>query len=191
MSVIQDALKRARESRRQKESEASGAPPPAPSVVAVTVTKGPAVSWLWWLTLALFLAESGLIFREFQLRRKSETKLHQALLLLNDERGKSLDLLKEKTEFEGQLAALQDARDKAIAEKESLAQGKRRVEFENLEKEKKVSQMTKEMHVLQMRNVQLANEVQTLKRRVAELSVVAPAPVSLPSADSSQTVPRN
>ena len=154
MSVIHDALKRA---RRSRPIPAPGAPLSAPG------PKGSAPVWLWWLTLALFLIESGLLFHTYQRRLKAEEKLQNALLQLNDERARTLELLSEKSVFDARLAQAEDERDQAILQKDAVSKAKQDVEFENLEKEKKMFEMSKQIHELEMVKWQLTNELNPLK----------------------------
>ena len=160
MSVIHDALKRARQSRSTPRPAApAGAQPPAFG----GGPKGGAPAWLWWLTLVLFLAESGLHFHTYQRRLKAEEKLQNALLQLNDERARTLELLSEKSVFDARLAQAGDERDQAILQRDAISKAKQDVEFENLEKEKKLYEMSKQIHELEMVKWQLTNELNPLK----------------------------
>lgn len=128
-------------------------------IKVVTTSKSGLPLALWILTLVLFLVETGLYVRERGLRQKAEDKMRQALLLLNDERGQSMDSLKSKVETEASLAVTKQERDKALAETNSLLKAKQQLEFDNLEKEKKVSGMSKEIHDLQMKNLELTEKI--------------------------------
>jgi hypothetical protein len=91
--------------------------------------------------------------------------------------GKNLDLLREKTEFEDRLQAIQAELEMAGAENRELSDAKVRVEKENVEKERSVSELTKQVHGLEMEKLQLSQENQALKEQVQKLSVpVQPAP---------------
>ena len=151
MSAIHEALERARDPQRKKDTR--GVVPDSPPVLMMVTA----------LVFVLFVVQSALFFRESYFRRKAENKLQQAFLQLNDERGKSLDLLKVGTEYEDRLAKLQKERDRILAEKESLARANKQVEFDNLAKEVKLSQMSKELHKLEVAKLELTEEIRSLK----------------------------
>ena len=147
MSAIHEALKRS----------------DRPSQVVVTVTKKSAAGWLWGLTLVLFLLMSAAVVRESAQRRHAEGKLQQAYLQLNGERGKSLDMIQDQKGTEARLALLQKKLDRVMAEKDSLARANKEVELDNVAKEKKISQMTKDLHVLEMTKLRLTEELRNLQ----------------------------
>lgn len=145
MSVIHETLKRARESRQK------------PGVPFAWLGKAVRSSSMAWTVagLAVLIAATSLYYREFQSGKKSHTKLQLALLKLNDARVEAEDALKQKAKLE--------------AERDSLAAKKQEVEYDNIEKEKKISGFSRQMHDLEMRKLQLLNENKMLKKRIADI----------------------
>ena len=95
--------------------------------------------WLSWAMFFLVLVESAFCVREHQLRLRAEEKMKLAYLALNDVRGQSLDS-----------QALRRQLDQALREKSELARSHQSLEFDNLNKEKKISKMTRELHELKV-----------------------------------------
>jgi hypothetical protein len=125
-----------------------------PRVSLAWLAKAVRSSWMAWTVtaFAVVLAMTSLYFREFQSGNKSHTKLRLALLELNDAR----------------------------LDRDSLAAKKQEVEYDNFEKEKKISGLTKELHLLEMGKLQLESENKILKKRIAGMLASAVGP-SAPS----------
>lgn len=171
MSVIHESLKRAREARQKKT-------PPVSHEISPTITvrsERKAASRLVWLMSFFVLAEGAFFVRESALRQRAEEKMKQAYLELNDARGDSLDVRKKKKEMESRVMDLQRELKKAVIDKTELISAKRSVELENLEKEKKISALTKDMHRIEMSKYQLKEEVDSLKRELSKWS--SPLPI--------------
>jgi ribosomal protein S13 len=172
MSAIHEALKRAREARQTKNP---GIPPKdTPSLIVRTGR--PVSAWLLWSMLALVLAEGAFFVREGALRRKAEYKMKLAYLELNKARGDSIDVRTKKVEIELQIEGLRNQLKKAVTNKADMSSAKRLVELENLEKEKKISELTKKMHEVEMDKFQLKEEIQSLKRELSMQSSSAERP---------------
>ena len=146
MSVIHEALRRARAIR------------PKPSVTVRS--RGPAPAWLGWLMLFFVLAEGALYLRERYLRTHSQEKMRLAYLALNDARGDSTE----------EIRRLKVKLNEALRSKDDIASVKQSVEFDNVRKEQKLSDLTKEMHGLEMSKMRLQDEVQALKAELAKIS---------------------
>ncbi len=120
MSVINEALKRAREF-----SQKPGSPANRPGKTTLDFS-----SKAWILAwIAVFIAGASLYYREFQSHQKTQTKLQQALLKLNDARGEAMQAY-------------------------GLVAKKQVLEYDNLEKEKKISELSKQLHELKMDKLQ-------------------------------------
>ena len=182
MSVIHEALKRAREARQKKSPLVSQNPDPAFTVR----TSGRPAAWLVWLMSFFVLAEGAFFVRESFLRQRAEEKMKQAYLELNDARGDSLEVRKKKGEMESRIVDLQQQLKKAVLDKTDLLSTKRSVELENLEKEKKISELTKSMHRVEMNKYQLKEEVDSLKRELSKWS--SPLPIQ-PENDPASSEP--
>ena len=89
----------------------------------------------------LVLAESVFCIAEHQQRLRAEEKMKLAYLALNDVRGQSLDS-----------QALRRQLDQAVREKNEYVRLQQSLEFDNLNKEKKISKMTRELHELKVRS---------------------------------------
>ena len=127
MSIINEALKRAKE---------GGAPePPPPATAPRPASAGPSKAWIA-AGVAVFIAASALYWREFQSRQGAQAKLQAALLQLNDARTQAAQADEEKV--------------RALREMEAVAAKQREVEYDNFEKEKKISDLSKEVHELHM-----------------------------------------
>ncbi len=113
------------------------------------------------------LAESALLVRENVLRRKAEEKMKLALYRLNDERGGALEIRKKKSEIEFQADDLRSRLRKAVSDIMDLSSAKRLVELENLEKEKRIAQLTKNMHEVEISKLQLKEELRELKKELS------------------------
>jgi len=183
MSVIHESLKKARESRQQKDP---GTPAGEGSTLTVRAGRSPGVRF-WWLMLFFVLAEGAFFIRESALRLKAEEKMKQAYLELNDVRGNSLLVQKKKIQIESQVEDLRNQLKKAVLDKTDLLRSKRSVELENLEKEKKISELTKTMHEVEMSKFQLKEEAQALKRELSRWS--SPLPLATQNAESSSSEP--
>ncbi len=90
-------------------------------------SKPATIAWI-----AILIAISSLYYREIQTSQRTRTKLQQALLQLNDARIQA-----------------DQARQMVVA--------KQQLEYENFEKEKKISRLSKELHELKMSKPQLAS----------------------------------
>ena len=161
MSAIHEALKQAQDPKQKKDVPKT--PPSGGGVAPVAMPKINTAGWLWGLTLALLLVQSELYFHESRLRRKAESKMQAAYLQLNDERGKSLDSVQERAKAEDRIESFKKERDRALAENRSLAKANKQVELDNLAKEKKISQLAKELHESEMSKLQLTEEIRSLK----------------------------
>lgn len=183
MSVIHESLKKARETRQPKDQAT-----PSGEVPALTVRTGrpPSVRFLW-LMLFFVLLEGAFFIRESALRHKAEEKMKQAYLELNDVRGNSLEAQKKKVQIESQVEDLRDQLKKAVLDKTDVLRSKRSVEMENLDKEKKISELTKTMHEVEMSKFQLKEEIRALKQELSRWS--SPLPVAAQSAESPSPEP--
>ena len=138
MSVIHEAVKRARgEKSPQRPALTKKSPEFKPSVLV-------------WVLLFFLIAEAALCWREHNLRLHSEEKMHQAYLQLNDSRGEYL----EKS----------DTVRRSASELRELRAKLSQVESDNLEKEKKLSGLTKEIHQTEMEKFRLEDQIKTLKK---------------------------
>jgi septal ring factor EnvC (AmiA/AmiB activator) len=169
MSVIHESLKRA----RQPKDRAT----PSGEVPALTVRTGraPGVR-LWWVMLFFVLAEGVLFVRESALRLRAEDKMRQAYLELNDARGNSIEAQKKSAQIGSQAEDLRDQLKKAVQDRADLLRAKRSVETENLEKEKKIAELTKSVHEVEMSKFQLKEEIQALRRELSAKNVSAESP---------------
>ena len=163
MSATHEALKRAREVRQKKAPLTS----PQGEAVLTVGSHRPASAWFWWMMLFFVLAESALLVRENVLRRKAEEKMKLALYRLNDERGGALEIRKKKSEIEFQADDLRGRLRKAVSDIMDLSSAKRLVELENLEKEKRIAQLTKNMHEVEISKLQLKEELRELKKELS------------------------
>ena len=122
MSVINEALKQAE------------GPEKSPSL---TPNPSRSLPMAWWVAIfAVLIAMVSLYVNEFQSRQKAQAKLQAALLQLNDARSEAMTAMEQK--------------EWALAEKKALAAKTQEVEYDNFEKEKKISDLSKEVHELKM-----------------------------------------
>ena len=167
MSVIHEALRRARQSRPTKNGPSNAPTGEKPALTVRSSRQAPA--WLGWLLMVFVLAEGALYLRERSVRLHSEDKMRAAYLALNDTRG---DTTEEIRRLKVKLNEAERSKTAALNVKQS-------VEFDNLRKEKKVSELTKEMHLAEMSKYRLQDEVKALKAELAKLSSAnAPEPPS-------------
>ena len=132
MSVINEALKRAGEPEK-KQTEASVAPPP----LAKPVKAARPLTAAWTVAiLAVLIAIASLYMSEFQSRQKTQAKLQAALLQLNNARSEAVTAMEQK--------------EWALAEQKAIAAKAQEVEYDNFEKEKKIADLSKEVHELKM-----------------------------------------
>ena len=173
MSVIHEALKRARDLHHKKPSSLSASVEAKPALTVHSERKPGA--WIVWLMSFFVLAEGAFFVRESAQRQRAEEKMRQAYLELNGARGDSLEIRKEKVEMESRVTDLQRQLKKVVLDKTELLGEKRSVELENLEKEKKISNLTKGLHQTEMGKYQLKEEVESLKRELSKWS--SPLPI--------------
>lgn len=179
MSVIHEAIKRARQARQaRQEKNPPAAPSRAPDLTVRSAVRRPV--WPWWVMSFFVFVSCALAWREHRLRLKSENKMRAAYLELNDVRGDFLETKKNKTEAEVRYASeineMGQKLNDALKVKTELIHAKQAVEFDNLDKEKKLSLLTKKAHETEMDKFRLQDEVKALR---AELSSrPAPEPVS-------------
>jgi hypothetical protein len=174
MSAIHEAIKKAREARQEKSPAAPSASATKPSLTLKSPRQTP--PWLWWAMLFFVLAEGALYLYERQKRARSEDKMRLAYLELNDVRGEVIDSEMKQSATKARIAQLEARLGEAEEEKARIESAKQRVEFENLDKEKKVSKLTKEMHEVEMTKFQLQDEIKALKAELEKRSVPEPAP---------------
>ena len=177
MSVLHEAIKRAREARARqggKSQPSAAAPPvapadaPRPSLTVRSVRRAPA--WIGWLMLFFLLAEGALYLRERNLRLHSEDKMRAAYLQLNDVRGEYLQKSDTVRRSASELRELRTKLDDALRSKTELAKAKQAVEYDNLNKEKNVSELRKQMHEIEMSKYRLQGELYALKAELAKVS---------------------
>jgi hypothetical protein len=175
MSVIHEAVKRARAAWQEKRSQT-----PAPARAALTVRPAPARgAWLAWLMLFFVLAEGALYWRERALRLRSQEKMRAAYLELNDARGEVLQKKQVQIRNASELRELRTKLDEALRSKTEVLNAKQAVEYDNLDKQKKVSDLTKRAHKAEMDKFQLQYEINALKAELAKISpAAAPEPAS-------------
>lgn len=122
----------------KRSSAAKNAPGVSPALSKPALTVEGARSspaWLWWLMLFFVLAEGGLYLRERSLRLDAQEKMLRLKTKYND-------ALRSKTE--------------ALNAEQS-------VEYDNLANQKKVSDLTKKMHEIEMSRLRLEDEVKKLR----------------------------
>ena len=126
MTVIDEALKRAEQPKQKPVKQAY--PPGSPR----------SLSRAWAVAaFAVFVAIASLYVREIQSRQKTQAKLLAALLKLNDAREDAKQAREERA--------------RALADKDAIAAKDRQVEYDNIEKEKKISDLSREVHELKMK----------------------------------------
>ena len=139
MSVINEALKRAGEpEKKQSQAPARQVSSPKPARPLSTV-------WLVAI-FAVLIAMASLYANELGSRQKAQAKLQAALLQLNDARSQAMEEAQQKS--------------RALAEKAAIAAKKQEVEYDNFEKEKKISDLSKEIHELKMSGSQSSQPAQ-------------------------------
>lgn len=178
MSVIHEAVKKARQVWKEDQtpdrlSAVSPEPKTEKSHFSIQKTGRTAPEWVVWFLSALVLAEAGLCFWESNRRQKAEEKMKLAYLELNDARGNYLDAKKDKEEVDlkrsREIRKLQEQMERAVAERREIAMQKQSVEFDNLQKTKKISELTKNIHQLEMDKYKLQDEVDELNVRTRTL----------------------
>lgn len=162
MSVIHEAVKRARSS--QPEKTASRLSPEASSEKVPASSASPAILWVL-AALALFeaLALAWVVVE----KSRTEGKLQSAYLELNDVRGEALDAKKGIVDSEARMGSENRILKKKLKELES-------VEFENLEKERTISGLTKRTHEAEMARYRLEEEVRALKAKLTAQESATP-----------------
>ena len=98
---------------------------------------GLSLSWMI-AAVSVFVAIGALYIHETQARQNAQAKLQAALLELNDTRGEMLEAAQEKN--------------RVLAEHDASAAKRREVEYDNIEKEKKIAELSKEVHELRMKS---------------------------------------
>ena len=174
MSVIHEAIKRARAVRQEKK-QSSGAPASEPPQVVVQ-GGGTVPAWLLWMMLLFVLAEGALYLRERGERIHSEDKMRKAYLELNDERGKLLDKNASHKRVMTDLQEMESKYNAALRSREEAFKAKENVEFDNLTNQKKVNDLTREKHELEMDKYKLQAEKDSLKAQLARAEAAAVPP---------------
>ena len=131
MSIINEALKRAGEPEKKQVA----ALPPISSASSPKQARSLSRAWLIAI-FAVSIALASLYASEFQSRQKAQAKLQAALLQLNDARSEAMKATEQK--------------ERVLAEKKLLATKAQEVEYDNFEKEKRISDLSKEVHELKM-----------------------------------------
>ncbi len=191
MSVIHQSLKKASEAN----AESGLRPPVGPEAGAAALRvidarpkKSLSRPWLFPLMVfAVMLTASSLIYAyEHDARVQAEAKLSSALNELNDSRAQAAEITRQKEETEKTLGAraetLQSQLKNVSDEKESLVREKQALEFDNLSKEKKNSQLSGQAHRLQMNKLHLLGVVKKLRQKDAPPPAVAVEAAQDPSA---------
>ncbi len=130
MSVIHEAMK-------QKEPANSAAKRPVPPASAPAPVRARGASAAWAAAgVAVFVALTALYWRETRDRQTAEAKLQAALLELNDARNEVSEAAADKA--------------RAVRQLDAVAAKQREVEVENFEKEKKIADLSKEVHELKI-----------------------------------------
>lgn len=169
MSAIHEALKKARNVRKGQEAEpkTETSARMAPAVIEVRSTVNPAmVAWM------VAIAMVGVAAFSWQYARASslQKKLTLALLELNDTRGDYLDSHKKKANEVDKLRSTVEQLNDKIRQLEKdrnhVWMLKQTVEVENLQKEKKISEITKQKHDLEMTRWRLSEELDELKKEI-------------------------
>lgn len=166
MSAIHEALKKARSLRKHQET------PPvedtrAQSAPVIEVRQATSRSSLGWMVAVIMIGVAAFSW-EYAHATRLQKKLTQALLELNDTRGDYLNVKKKKIEDTDKMSTniddLKERLRKAEADRNHTWFLKQTVEVENLQKEKKISELTKQKHELEMTRWRLADEVEQLKK---------------------------
>ena len=173
MSVIHEAIKRARAIRQEKK-QSPGDPASVPPQVVVQ-GGGTVPAWLLWMMLLFVLAEGGLYLRERASRLHSEDKMRKAYLELNDARGEYLDKSASHKRVMTDLQEMESKYTAALHAKEEALKAKDNVEFDNLTNQKKVNDLTREKHDLEMDKYRLEAEKDSLKARLERAEAAAAA----------------
>ena len=180
MSVIHEAIKRARATRQEgKQSPAAPKSAAAEGIgpAAVVVKKEPLVlSWFVWIMLFFVLAEGALYVRERSQRLRSEEKMRAAYLELNDARGDFLDKKDSEKRVMTDLQELESKYNAALRSKAEVLRSKQDVEFENLDKQKKINELTKKNHELEMDKFHLEGQILNLKAELAGVRAASVVP---------------
>ena len=168
MSVIHEAVKRARQDRAQRTVQEAK----TQEVTTLRAGTGAGGSWILWVLSALVILEAGALVWVKSAKDHAEGKLTSAYLELNDVRGEYLDTKKGLVDTEARLAsenrALQTKLKELQAQKADIAAAKQSVEFDNLKKEKTLASLTKQAHESEMAKLHLEDEVRSLKAELAK-----------------------
>ena len=163
MSVIHEAIKRA---RAAKTAPPVPSPGDKPAVTVKTARQAPA--WLWWLMLFFVLAEGALFLSERSRRLGAEEKMRQAYLQMNDARGEYLEKSVSESRAAEELRELKTKYNDALRSKTQVLNEKQSVEYDNLTKQKMISDLTKKTHESQMEKLRLESELKALKAQAAQ-----------------------
>ncbi len=168
MSAIHEALKKARSVRKDQDirpvedTRAQSAP-------VIEVRQAASRSSLGWMVAVVMIGVAAFSW-EYAHATRVQKKLTQALLELNDTRGDYLSVKKKKIEDTDKMStSIEDLKEKvrkAEADRNHTWFLKQTVEVENLQKEKKISELTKQKHDLEMTRWRLADEVEQLKKEM-------------------------
>lgn len=168
MSAIHEALKKARSVRKNQESRPveDARAQSAPVIEVRQKTSRASVGWI----VAVAMIGVAAFSWEYAHATRLQKKLTQALLELNDTRGDYLSAKKKKLEDTGKMSMnmeeLKEKLRKAEADRNHTWFLKQTVEVENLQKEKKISELTKQKHDLEMTRWRLEDEVDQLKKEM-------------------------
>ncbi len=168
MSAIHEALKKARSVRKNPEIRPAE-DARAQSAPVIEVRQAAPRSTVGWMVAVVMIGVAAFSW-EYAHATRLQKKLTQALLALNDTRGDYLSVQKKKIEDTQKMStSIDDLKEKirkAEAERNRVWLLKQTVEVENLQKEKKISEITKQKHDLEMTRWRLAEEVEELKKEM-------------------------
>ena len=182
MSVIHESIKKISQANKEEApSQSFDTETSAAALKAIDARPKSSSGRPWLLPLMVFtvmLVAASLIYAfEHDARAQAEAKLSNALNELSDLRAQVSEISKQKADMEKdlneQIETLQTHLKNANDEKESLIHEKQALEFDNLSKEKRNSQLLAQAHRVQMDKLHLAGVVKDLRRKIS----VLPEPV--------------